>query len=138
LLADYTEHPRTVILSSHLVDEIAKLLEAVLVVDRGQLVLDMPADDLRGRAVTLTGRSDAVEELASPYTVLRRELLGSLASVTVYGELDPGLRSDAQRASVECQPASLQQLVAHAGVLREQLSDPVTEPAPTTILGASR
>jgi ABC-2 type transport system ATP-binding protein len=142
LLADYAEHPRTVILSSHLIDEIAKLLDAVLVLDHGRIVLDMAADDLRGRAATLTGRADAVEELAAPFTVLRRESLGSLASITVYGDLDQDLRSGAARASVEMQPASLQQLVAHAGALREQvadpaIADPATESEPT-ILGASR
>jgi ABC-type Na+ transport system ATPase subunit NatA/DNA-binding transcriptional regulator YhcF (GntR family) len=33
LLEDYAEHPRTIILSSHLIDEVANLLERVIVVD---------------------------------------------------------------------------------------------------------
>ncbi|MGO1234400.1 ABC transporter ATP-binding protein, partial [Microbacterium gubbeenense] len=32
LLEDYTEHPRTILLSSHLIDEIANLIERVLVI----------------------------------------------------------------------------------------------------------
>ncbi|MGH8959909.1 MAG: ABC transporter ATP-binding protein [Jatrophihabitantaceae bacterium] len=118
LLADYAVHPRTIILSSHLVDEIAKLLDSVLLIDRGHLVLDSPAEDLRGRAVTLTGRLAAVEELARPYTVLRRESMGSLATITVYGDLDVDLGSLAAQLSVEAMPASLQQLVVNAGALR--------------------
>ncbi len=36
LLKDYAEHPRTVILSTHLIDEVSNLLEHVLVIDDGQ------------------------------------------------------------------------------------------------------
>ena len=36
LLEDYTEHPRTVILSTHLIDEVSRLLEHVIVLDQGQ------------------------------------------------------------------------------------------------------
>ena len=48
LLADFAEHPRTVLLSTHLVDETADLLEHVVMLDRGRVVLDAPADDVRG------------------------------------------------------------------------------------------
>lgn len=135
LLADYASHPRTIVVSSHLVDEIANLLDAVLVLERGRLVLDAAAEDLRGRAVVLTGRVVAVDALARPYTVLRREALGSLASITVFGDLDPDLRHRAAEASVELQPASLQQLVVHAGALGTARATLTPDPTP---LGAPR
>lgn len=136
LLADYSEHPRTVVLSSHLVDEIAKLLDHVLLLDRGRLVLDAPADDLRGRTVTLTGRAEEVDELARPFRVLRREALGSLATATVYGDLDPGLGRRAAQVSVELTPASLQQLVVNAPALG--VAGTADRPEPTPELGAHR
>ena len=36
LLADYAEHPRTVLLSTHLIDEAAGLLERVVVINAGR------------------------------------------------------------------------------------------------------
>ncbi|MGH3423071.1 MAG: ABC transporter ATP-binding protein, partial [Streptosporangiaceae bacterium] len=48
LLADYAEHPRTVLLSTHLIDEAAGLFERVLVIDKGRIVLHAAADDVRG------------------------------------------------------------------------------------------
>lgn len=48
LLADFAEHPRTVLISTHLIDEIAGLLERVVVLDRGRVVLDAATDELRG------------------------------------------------------------------------------------------
>ena len=40
LLTDFADHPRTIILSSHLIDEVANLLEHVIVIDRGRIALD--------------------------------------------------------------------------------------------------
>ena len=55
LLADLAEHPRTVLLSTHLIDEAAGLLERVVVVDRGKVVLDAAADQVRGSATSVSG-----------------------------------------------------------------------------------
>ena len=49
LLAELAEHPRTVVLSTHLIDEVADLLEHVVMLDRGRVVLDRPADDVAAR-----------------------------------------------------------------------------------------
>ena len=56
LLAELAEHPRTVVLSTHLIDEVADLLEHVVMLDRGRVVLDRPANDVRGTAMTVSGR----------------------------------------------------------------------------------
>ena len=73
LLADYAEHPRTVLLSTHLIDEVANLLEHVMVIDQGRIVVDAPADELRGRAVTVSGRASAVDEFIAHREVLNRQ-----------------------------------------------------------------
>jgi ABC-2 type transport system ATP-binding protein len=38
LMADYVAHPRTIVLSSHLLDEVEDLMEDVVVLDRGRVV----------------------------------------------------------------------------------------------------
>jgi ABC-2 type transport system ATP-binding protein len=48
LVADLAEHPRTVLLSTHLIDEAAGLMDRVVVIDRGRIVLEAAAADLRG------------------------------------------------------------------------------------------
>jgi ABC-2 type transport system ATP-binding protein len=54
LLAEQAEHPRTVLLSTHLIDEAAGLLERVVIIDRGRVVRDgTPGDLWDGEALTL-------------------------------------------------------------------------------------
>lgn len=47
LLADYVEHPRTIILSSHLISEVEHILENVLFIHHGRLLAHGEADELR-------------------------------------------------------------------------------------------
>lgn len=111
LVADYAEHPRTIILSSHLIDEVANLLEHVVVIDRGRIIMDADAEDIRGSAVTVSGTADKVDAFLAGRKVLHRETLGSLASVTVDEVLDGRERAEAVELGLELSPVSLQQLV---------------------------
>jgi len=111
LLADYAEHPRTVLLYTHLIDEVADMLEHVLVIDRGRIVVDAPADDLRGRAVTVSGATGAVDTFTAARKVWHRTGIGSLASATVAGPLDDVSRTRARDLGLEMEPVSLQELV---------------------------
>jgi len=108
LLADYAEFPRTVVLSTHLIDEVSDLIEHVLLIERGRLVLDEAAETLRGQVVTLTGPATAVDALSANTDELHRERLGPLTRSTVRGRVEPG---QARAAGVELQPVSLQQLI---------------------------
>ena len=110
LLADYAEHPRTVVLSTHLIEEIAALLERVLLIDRGRVLLDADAESLRGSAVTVTGPSDRVATFARRHELLHNESLAgqSRSVVRLTGGSD---RDDATAAGLSWEPATLQQLV---------------------------
>ena len=113
LLADYADHPRTVVLSTHLIDEVADLLERVLLIDRGQLVIDSPADDLRGTAMTVTGPAEHVDRLVGSREVLNREDLGAYARLSVAGTFDETEQAEADRLGLGVEAVSLQQLVVH-------------------------
>lgn len=110
LLADFAEHPRTVILSTHLIDEVSNLLEHVLVIDEGRIIIDEDADAVRGSATTVVGTRSAVDSFTAGREVLHREGIGGLASVTV-GSLSAEERQAAGAAGLELSPVSLQQLI---------------------------
>lgn len=110
LLEDYAEHPRTVVLSTHLIDEVAQLLEHVIVIDQGSILIDEPAESLRGSATTVVGMRGAVDAFVSGRDVLHRDGIGGLSSVTV-GRLDADERKAAAQAGLELSPVSLQQLI---------------------------
>jgi len=113
LLEDYAEHPRTIVLSTHLIDEVANLLEHVILIDQGRILFDRDADELRGSATTVAGPRAAVESFVADRPVIGREGLGGLASATIDGRLDQGDRLRAAELGLELATVSLQQLIIH-------------------------
>ncbi|MFC5401587.1 ABC transporter ATP-binding protein [Cohnella soli] len=113
LLEDYAEHPRTIVLSTHLIDEVSQMLEHVIVVDKGRVLLDEEADALRGRASTIVGSLQKLELLLEGKEVIHREPLGSLGTATVLGELSERDRRRAAEFGLEITPVSLQQMIVY-------------------------
>jgi ABC-2 type transport system ATP-binding protein len=114
LLADYAEHPRTVLLSTHLIDEAADLLERVVVMDHGRVVLDAAADDIRGSAATVSGPTAAVSEFTAGRVIWDRRMIAGQESAVVAGAMDDRDWTRARELRLSLTPLSLQQLVVHA------------------------
>ena len=110
LLEDYAEHPRTVVLSTHLIDEVSNLLEHVLVIDNGRIIIDDSAENLRGAATTVVGIGATVDDFAENRDVLHRDRIGGISSVTI-GSLSDADRKAATQAGLELSAVSLQQLI---------------------------
>lgn len=110
LLADYALHPRTVVLSTHLIDEVSNLLEHVLVIDNGRIIIDDSADNLRGSATAVVGTKAAVDEFTRNRQVLHRDNIGGISSATI-GTLSDDDRKAAAAAGLELSAVSLQQLI---------------------------
>ena len=92
LIEDYTDHPRTIILSTHLIDEVSRLLEHIIVIDGGKILLDDATDDLRGRAYTIVGPFGMVESFIQGQEVIHRESFASMLSVTLMGSASTKLK----------------------------------------------
>ncbi|MFC9935682.1 ABC transporter ATP-binding protein [Glutamicibacter sp. NPDC127525] len=116
LVEDFAEYPRTIVLSSHLIDEVANLLEHVIVIDKGRIVIDSDAEELRGTAVTVTGEDAKVQEFIGSAQIIHRDALGALASVTIKAKLDSEQREQAKLMGLDLSPVSLQQLVVRSAL----------------------
>ena len=84
LLEDFAEHPRTVMLSTHLIDEVANLLEHVIVIDQGRILIDEDAETLRGSATDRRrARARRSTRSSAAATVLHRTELGGRVRVAL-------------------------------------------------------
>lgn len=113
LLADYLAHPRTIVLSTHLIEEVANLFEEVVIIDRGRLLLQDKVEDLRSRGASVIGPTDSVDRFAEGLTVLSSRQLGPTRAVTTYGELGEDRLRQARAAGLEIGPITLQDLFVH-------------------------
>ncbi|ASS67708.1 MULTISPECIES: ABC transporter ATP-binding protein [unclassified Paenibacillus] len=116
LIQEYAELPRTIVLSSHLIDEVSGLLEHIYLIDRGRLILDEEAELLRSRAYSVAGPAAKVDAFLRGRSVLGKELLGGFLRASVLGELGDGGMAAARTAGLEAAPLTLQQLVVQMTV----------------------
>src|SRR3954447_22351538 len=120
LLADYAENPRTIVLSTHLIEEIAGLLERVVLLDHGRVLLDADAECLRGSALTVTGPQDEVAAFAGRHELLHTESLGGHSRAVVrLRDRDGG-----PPAGLTAEPTTLQQLVVALSLHTAQSGSP--------------
>lgn len=85
LLDDFLEHPRIILLSTHLIDEVASLFSEVLILNGGRLLIKEEAETLRSRAITLVGPAERVAGviggLSDNLTIIGERSLGPVRSV---------------------------------------------------------
>ena len=113
LLADVLAHPRTVIISTHLIEEVATLFEDVLILDGGKLLLHDDADTLRAAGAAVTGDAALVDSFTLGLEVLGERSLGRTKSAMVYGPLDEKRRAQAREVGLDLDPIALQDLFVH-------------------------
>ena len=104
---------RTIILSTHLVSEMAYLFDHVLILHRGELVAAEPYDSIIERGVTVTGPEGAVNSFTRKYQEIDRKRLGRTVSVMLYGAPPADALEQAARSGLEVSPVSLQELFIH-------------------------
>jgi len=76
LLNDYFDKDRTILLTTHQVEEVENLLTDVLFIDRGKVVLDLAVDDMAQRFQQLTVSPDKIEAARALNPFYARELFG--------------------------------------------------------------
>ncbi|MEC0093524.1 ABC transporter ATP-binding protein [Paenibacillus macquariensis] len=113
LIEDYGKYPRTIILSTHLIDEVSQMLEHVMVIDNGKLIIDEDADELRGSAFTVVGPATSVESFIVGRNVIDRKPFGGLLSATLMTRLSVRDQQQAATLGLEISSISLQQLIIH-------------------------
>jgi ABC-2 type transport system ATP-binding protein len=116
LLTDYVAHPRTIVVSTHLIEEVAPMFEEVIIIDRGKLVAHEEAEALRSRGATVTGPAEVVDTFVAGLTVLSEQRLGRVKNVTVFGSLNDDQVRAAAMAGLDLGPVSLQDLFVHLTV----------------------
>ena len=110
LLADYEENPRTIIISTHLIDEVSNLFEEVLILNDEKIALHENVDSLREKSYFLTGREDNINSVIKNKKVIYTDNFGSTKIVGIYGELTEDEIREIKSNNIEIDNIPLQKL----------------------------
>jgi ABC-2 type transport system ATP-binding protein len=97
LLESYQANPRVLIVSTHLIDEIAKVTERLIIINNGKILIEAGIDDIDEKAYTLSGSSSLVMPLLDGLNCIGKTEMGSVMAAHIYGEritLPDGVTAD--------------------------------------------
>ncbi|WP_199170081.1 ATP-binding cassette domain-containing protein [Sporosarcina sp. P20a] len=78
LLKDYLAHPRTILLSSHHMEEMEDLLEDILLIDGKDIAFHGSITELQEKFISLQGKENVLKQYANRYAVIHKSSAGPL------------------------------------------------------------
>jgi ABC-2 type transport system ATP-binding protein len=87
LLEDYEKNPRTIIISTHLIDEVANLFEEIIILNDGKIMLKSEVNKLKEKSYYLIGSDNVLLPLIKDKNIVYKEELGSTKIIGIYDNL---------------------------------------------------
>lgn len=113
LAESFEKHPRIIIVSTHIIEEIAKTIERLIIIDRGSILFFDTLRAVETKAFSVSGLQGDVEAATQGLKVIGQDTLGGLVTRYIFD------RPPEPAAQIEIRPLSLQdffiQMVGHKG-----------------------
>ena len=111
LAESFRKHPRIIIVSTHIIEEIAKTIQKLIILDKGSVRFFDALQSIEAKAFSVSGLQKDVEAATKGSNVIGQDTVGGLATAYLF-DTPPE-----QTASLEIRPLSLQdffiQMVGH-------------------------
>lgn len=88
LLKTYTERPRTIVISTHLIEEVSRIIEHVIMINRGKIIENTTVEEMLSYAFTVSGSIQAVDKFCMGKPKIGEEQIGSVKHAYLYGKLN--------------------------------------------------
>ena len=103
LVRKYAESPCTMVISTHLIAEVADLIEHTVIIRKGRILQDAPTEALTAACWAVSGPAGLVDGWAAGRNVLTTTALGGLKTVCVRGAVEEELPAGLERRRVGLQ-----------------------------------
>ncbi|MFZ4454560.1 ATP-binding cassette domain-containing protein [Salibacterium aidingense] len=128
LLKEYIAYPRTILLSSHHLEEVEELLEDVLLLDEGHLQLHLSMEELREKVIGLTGSRGVLELWVQRHQILHTSFAGEKEEyVVVENGFSEDEREQMKRAGIAISDISPTNAAVYLTAKEERSIDDVLE-----------
>lgn len=113
LTESFQKHPRIIIVSTHIIEEIAKTIQKLIIIDKGSVRFFDTLQSVETKAFSVSGLQRDVEAATRGLHIIGQDTVGGLVTSYIFDN------PPEQAASLEIHPLSLQdffiQMVGHKG-----------------------
>jgi len=88
LVENYLEHPKTIVISTHLIEEVANVIEDIIIIKDGEIIKNQACEELLSEGYTITGSAASIDSFISDKNVIGLDSLGGLKTAYILGDID--------------------------------------------------
>lgn len=110
LLEDVEKNPRTVIISTHLIDEVTNLFEEVIILKDQNVFIKDEVTNLMEKAYFLNGKAENIDSTIKGKNIIHKEEFGSSVIVGLFDELTNKEKMALRDKNIEISNMPLQKL----------------------------
>ena len=108
LIERYSENPCTIVISTHLIEEVSNVIEDIIIIKQGEIIKNESREDLLLQGYTVSGVASIVDAYVSDKNVIGVDQIGGLKTVYVLGKLDKKVPDGIEISKLDLQKLFIQ------------------------------
>ena len=113
LLDSYIKNPRTIILSTHLINEVENLIENVVIIHKGKVIVDDNIDNISQKSFYISGDKSDLEKLQCLKDTTPDKSVGSKQVYKYYGDINEDDLKFIESLNINLETMNLQDMFVH-------------------------
>lgn len=109
-MENYIENPKTIILSTHIIEEVSNLIEKVIILNNSKVISSDEAEELLNKAYTVSGLTENIDKFVESKNIVNVEEITSFKSATIIGNLTKEDKELAEDLGLKFSKVELQKL----------------------------
>ncbi|WP_300379957.1 ABC transporter ATP-binding protein [Clostridium sp.] len=110
LVTSYIDEPKTIILSTHIIEEVSEILEKVIIIKEGKVLGDKEVESLLNEAYIVSGASESVDKYIKYKKCINIDTIAGFKAATIIGELNKADKDKIEMLTLEVSKVELQKL----------------------------
>lgn len=109
-MTNYIEKPKTIILSTHIIEEVSDILENVIIIENNKIMESKEVENLLKDSYTVSGLDKNVDEYVKGKRIINLESMSSFKSATIIGEVTNKEKEIIEKLDLKISKVELQKL----------------------------
>ena len=110
LIESYSENPRTIIIATHLIEEVENLLEEVVIIKDGDVKITDSLEDIRKKAYYISGNQEKLNSIFELENQTPIKRFGDNYTYWYYGDLNRNIKDKMDELNISYENISLNEL----------------------------
>lgn len=110
LMEDMEEKERYCIISTHIIDEVEKIFERILILDNSHLILEEEISDLQEKALVIAGDGNILADILKDKNIIGEQSIGGMKIFSIYDDLTDDEKMTLKLNNAEIKSIHLQDL----------------------------